>query len=418
MDPTVIERMIEQGRDSYEARLAAGQARLKQGEAERAREHLQVATRLAPDKTMAWQVLGEALKALDELPAAARAWMRGIEVARGNGDQQAEKVMTVWLKRIDKARLSIDPNEVFATGRLIGLPTETVYGLAAPIDRPELVQRVFELKGRPPGHPLIVHVGSLTQARACVADWPEAAEMLAGRYWPGPLTLVLPKSDRVSDAITAGQATVALRMPDHPLALALLRASSAPLVAPSANPFTRLSPTRAEDVRAVFAEDQVTVVDGGPCRVGIESTIVALDPGAKTARLLRPGMISSEDLAAVLPPDWSWVESSVAGPRAPGQMREHYRPSRPLRVEVLADPAAIEHRRLALEARPELVEVRLPEAAEAAARELYQRLREADREGAEALVLLLSEACLRDPAWAGIVNRLAKAASQWSGPAA
>lgn len=311
----------------------------------------------------------------------------------------------------DPPRPPLDPEAEFAAGRLIGLPTETVYGLAAPIDRPDLVERIFALKGRPPSNPLIVHVGTLEQARACVAHWPPLAGRLAERFWPGPLTLVLPRAAHISPVITAGHDTVALRMPGHPLALAILRACRSPLVAPSANLFTRLSPTRAEDVRAVFSPEDVTVVDGGPCRVGIESTIIAIDEARRQVSWLRPGMISRQQIEAELPAGWQLVEpgrdSAVA---APGRMREHYRPSKPLTVRVTgvdvpSSDARGDHRHW--------IRIELPDQADQAARELYHRLRAAEASPGEHLLIELPPDRLTDPSWAGIINRLRKAASDW-----
>ncbi|MEN1727329.1 MAG: Sua5/YciO/YrdC/YwlC family protein, partial [Pseudomonadota bacterium] len=152
MDPERIERLIDQGRDSYEARLAAGQARLKRGEIAQAVDHLLRATEQDEGKTIAWQSLGEAYRSRGQIDEARAAWKRGIEVAAANGDSQAEKVMTVWLKRLDKLPSLLDPKAVFSEDRLIVLPTETVYGLAAPIDRPDLIARVFELNVRPADH--------------------------------------------------------------------------------------------------------------------------------------------------------------------------------------------------------------------------------------------------------------------------
>lgn len=416
MNPETIERLIAQGQDRYEARLAAGQARLKRGDIAQAIAHLSKATELAPDKTMAWQVLGEAYRRRGQLDQARAAFEQGIEVARGNGDSQAEKVMAVWLKRLRKLPDLPDPQSVFAENRLLALPTETVYGLAAPIDRPDLIARVFELKERPADHPLIVHVGSVEQARSCVADWPSAAEALGDKFWPGPLTLVLPKSDRISDAITAGQSTVALRMPDHPLALELLKRAEVPMVAPSANPFTHLSPTRAADVAQAFSSDDVAVVDGGPCQVGIESIIVALDSNNNMARVLRPGIISEQAISEALPADWKLADPSGASARAPGQLAAHYRPSSPLRVEVLNQQNALDDRFEALSASVDQTVIQLPAEAELAARDLYALLRTADSENTGELVILLLEDQRCDPAWGGIINRLKKAASTWANP--
>ena len=413
MNPEAIERMIEQGRDSYEARLAAGQARLKAGDIVKALVHLERATEQGPDKTMAWQSLGEAYLDRGQVDDARSAWDRGIAVAQDNGDSQAEKVMRVFLKRLDKRKPLPDPQAVFAVGRLLALPTETVYGLAAPIDRAELIERVFSLKGRPMDHPLIVHVGSLDQARSCVVSWPDAADALSQAFWPGPLTMVLPKSDRVSAAITAGQPTVALRMPDHPLALQLLEAAGVPLVAPSANRFTRLSPTRAADVAAAFDERDVEVVDGGPCQVGIESTIVLLDGETRGARVLRPGTIPADRLAAVLPTGWHCSDADGTTTRSPGQMAAHYRPDRPLRVEVLSDAEARSQRRDGLGSSTTVAVIELPASPDQAARSLYAALRDASKGEVGELVVLLTRAEQDDPAWAGLINRLQKAASSW-----
>lgn len=307
---------------------------------------------------------------------------------------------------------------VFDQGRLLGLPTETVYGLAAPIDRPELIAQIFALKGRPAENPLIVHVGSLEQARRVTREWPAAADALACAFWPGPLTLVLPRAAGISDQITAGRDTVAVRMPDHPLALAILRALDMPLVAPSANPYTRLSPTRAEDVRAVFSPAQVEVLDGGPCRVGIESTIVGIDSARRVLSLLRPGQIARTAILRHLPADWVLDTQAAHGGEsgaqlAPGRMREHYRPQRPLHVHVWADPALARSLRDELAAQPTRCLVELPESAAATARVLYRRLREADARGGAVIDLLLPAQHLADPAWEGVINRLHKAASVW-----
>ncbi len=416
MNPEAIERMIEQGRDSYEARLAAGQARLKRGEIAQAASHLERATGLAPDKTMAWQSLGEAYRALGRFDDARAAWDSGIEVAERNGDQQAAKVMRVWRKRLDKQPALPDPKRVFAEGRLLALPTETVYGLAAPIDQPELIARVFELKGRPADHPLIVHVATIEQARSCVADWSEAAEALSKAFWPGPLTLVLPKSKRVDATITAGQDTVALRMPDHPRALALIQAAGVPWSPHRPAPSRGLSPTRAADVAAVFSAADVEVVDGGPCRVGIESTIVALDSVHRRARLLRPGMVSQQALSACLPPgtgNWRRPQATGSAPRVrwPSTLAQVH----PLRVEVLADESALAARFDALAATADQAAIRLPRAADLAAQGTIAALRHADQAEAEVSSCCCCPRRCLDPAWVAIINRLRKAGAR-AGP--
>src|SRR3984893_9020553 len=183
--------------------------------------------------------------------------------------------------------------QILRDGGLVAFPTETVYGLGANALDASAVAKIYELKGRPATSPLIVHAASIEMARTLVIEWPPEAEMLACRYWPGPLTLVLPKGPAIPDIVTAGLATVGVRVPNHPLALALIREAGVPLAAPSANRFTELSATTAEHVREAFG-DAVPVLDGGPCQVGIESTVVSIAAGRIT--LLRPGMISVDEV--------------------------------------------------------------------------------------------------------------------------
>ncbi len=209
-------------------------------------------------------------------------------------------------------------------GRLVAFPTETVYGLGANALDAAAVERIFVAKGRPKTSPLIVHVASIQMARDLAAEWPDAADTLARQFWPGPLTLVVPKQPVIPDVVTAGLPTVGLRMPAHPLALELIRTAGVPIAAPSANRFTELSPTAAEHVPQELAD---YVLDGGPARVGIESTVLSLVQGAV---LLRPGVIP-------LPEIERWIGAvSVAGdpsagPHAsPGMHARHYRPSTPL----------------------------------------------------------------------------------------
>ncbi|MBP6626671.1 MAG: threonylcarbamoyl-AMP synthase, partial [Arenimonas sp.] len=183
-------------------------------------------------------------------------------------------------------------------GEAIGLPTETVYGLAADASRPDAVRRIFALKGRPADHPLIVHIAGADQIERWARDVPEAARTLAAAFWPGPLTLILRKRDDVPEEVTGGQDTVGLRCPAHPLALALLQAFGGGLAAPSANRFGHVSPTTAAHVREEFGAEVPVVLDGGDCVVGIESTIVDLSGG--TPRILRPGRITHAQIHALL----------------------------------------------------------------------------------------------------------------------
>jgi L-threonylcarbamoyladenylate synthase len=211
-------------------------------------------------------------------------------------------------------------------GKLVAFPTETVYGLGAnALDR-AAVERIFAAKGRPRTSPLIVHVDSVEMARALASRWPDAAETLARRYWPGPLTLVVPKRADIPDVVTAGLPTVGLRMPAHPLALALIRAAGLPIAAPSANRFTELSPTLAEHVPATLAD---YVLDGGPACVGIESTVLSL---VDRPLLLRPGVIPLPEIEAWIGPvEVLAAPEAEPGPHAaPGMHPRHYRPATPL----------------------------------------------------------------------------------------
>lgn len=219
-------------------------------------------------------------------------------------------------------------------GGLVALPTETVYGLGANALDPRAAARIFEAKQRPFFDPLIVHVPDLTAARALVTMIPENAVQLAERFWPGPLTLVLEKQTVVPDIVTAGLPTVAIRVPAHPVALALLRAAGCPIAAPSANPFGRISPTTAEHVREQLGDKVDLILDGGPCRVGVESTVLSLVE--TTPVLLRHGGVPVEELEAVIGPIAIGNSSADDAPQqGPGMLTQHYAPRTPL--EIVAD---------------------------------------------------------------------------------
>ena len=217
-------------------------------------------------------------------------------------------------------------------GELVAFPTETVYGLGADASSAAAVARIFAAKGRPETHPLIVHFSGLAAARAWAADVPEPRRALAEAFWPGPLTLVLPKSALVPAAVTGGQASVALRAPAHPLARALLAAFGRGIAAPSANRYGRISPTRASDVREELGAKVAMVLDGGDCAVGLESTIVACLDGRVT--LLRPGSMSRSQVVDVV---GQLDEPGAAAPRAPGRERSHYAPGTPLAIVETAE---------------------------------------------------------------------------------
>lgn len=219
-----------------------------------------------------------------------------------------------------------------ADGRLVAFPTETVYGLGGDARDPQAVARIFAAKGRPHDHPLICHVADARGAAALVDHLTPAARALADAFWPGPLTLVMPRSAAVPDAVTGGRHTVAVRVPAHPVALALLRAFDGPVAAPSANRFGRPSPTQAQDVADELGDAVQVILDGGPCEIGIESTVV--DMTTDPPQVLRPGRISAHQLSQVI---GQAVDAQASGPaRAPGMLESHYAPG--ARVQVVDTP--------------------------------------------------------------------------------
>ena len=218
---------------------------------------------------------------------------------------------------------------VLHSGGLVAFPTETVYGLGADATNAAAVRRVFAAKGRPPGNPLIVHVGDLDTARRFATTWPDTAQTLAAVWWPGPLTLVLPKHPSIVDEATAGLPTVGLRVPDHPLALEVVRAFGGPVAAPSANRSNRVSPTTADHVRDELGDSVDLVLDGGPCTVGIESTV--LDLTRDKPVILRPGGVSQQQIEGLVGPvevARGIVGASTAA-SSPGQQAVHYSPRTP-----------------------------------------------------------------------------------------
>jgi L-threonylcarbamoyladenylate synthase len=215
---------------------------------------------------------------------------------------------------------------------LVAFPTETVYGLGANVFDAQAVAQVFRVKRRPRIDPLIVHVADIAQEESLVQEFPLAAQKLAENFWPGPLTLVIPKNDDIPEIVTAGLPTVALRMPDNQLALALIRESGVPIAAPSANPFGYISPTTAEHVREQLGEEVDIFLDGGTCRVGVESTIVSFL--GEQPKILRPGGIPAEEIKRIIGPI-AQQELSQERPLSPGQFPRHYSPRTPL---VLLNP--------------------------------------------------------------------------------
>ena len=217
---------------------------------------------------------------------------------------------------------------ILRRGGLVAFPTETVYGLGADASNPAAVARIYEVKGRPSDHPVIVHIGDVGQLARWAREIPEAATKLAARFWPGPLTLVLRRAPGVGSHLTGGQDTIGLRIPGHPVALQLLREFSGGIAAPSANRFGRISPTTAEHVRSDLGSEVDLVLDGGACEIGIESTIVDLSRGRPV--LLRPGRIGARDIAATV--GVALEERDSEAPRAPGTLATHYAPRQPLRL--------------------------------------------------------------------------------------
>ncbi len=286
-------------------------------------------------------------------------------------------------------------------GGLVAFPTETVYGLGADASNRAAIARLYAAKRRPADHPVIVHFADAARAFDWAREVPEAAHRLAARFWPGPLTLILKRSSKAKDFVTGGQDTVALRVPSHPVAQALLREFGDGVAAPSANLFGRVSPTTAAHVREDLGGDVDLVLEGGPSEVGIESTIVDLSGDAPV--LLRPGHIRQEEIETVV---GRRVEpKSVDSPRHSGGLERHYAPRTPM---VLAAPYALDARI----ARPdERVTrwVRMPREPAAYAQRLYSALRELDAARCE---MILVEAPPDAPEWAAVLDRLRRAAGE------
>jgi L-threonylcarbamoyladenylate synthase len=314
-------------------------------------------------------------------------------------------------------------------GELVALPTETVYGLAANAWNEAAVKRIFEAKGRPSHNPIIVHVAGLDLARRCVADWPPLAAKLAAAFWPGPLTLVLPRSPEIPDAVTAGGRTVGVRWPSHPFIQAVIRQCGFPLAAPSANRSNQLSPTNAAHVRKDLDGRIPLIVDGGQSQVGIESTV--LDLSCSPPRILRPGMIHADSLLAAMgdgtlqttASDWSGGTETIL--RSPGLLPRHYSPratlvllswqdEQDLMVQLSTRPVArekihvISYHSIPLRQAFGGVSV-IPHDAEAFARALYAELHRCDEMGAELIVV---ETPPKTEEWRGVADRLTRATAR------
>lgn len=302
-------------------------------------------------------------------------------------------------------------------GGLVAFPTETVYGLGADAANVAAVKKVFAAKGRPHDHPLIVHLADVPQVRDWVRVFPRAAEQLANRFWPGPLTMIFERAAHVSDLVTGGQHTVAIRVPSHPVAHALLKAFGGGVVAPSANRFGRVSATTAEHVHAEFGDAVDCVLDGGECDVGIESTIVDVS-GARPA-LLRPGWITARGIEAAL--GVPLAARGAASPRASGTLAKHYAPQTPMMLveaDLIYELTASLTRQgqrvavLAREARQPMIAsltwIAAPRDAAGYAHALYANLRALDGAGADVMIVEAPPLVIE---WAAIGDRLTRAAA-------
>ena len=317
--------------------------------------------------------------------------------------------------------------KLLQAGRLVAFPTETVYGLGANALNAEAVAQIYKVKRRPSTSPLIVHVASIEMAKSLVNNWPEVADRLTKKFWPGPLTLVLsanvgtaapgcpPGSGAESRPIlpkivTAGLSTVALRMPAHPIALALIQAAGLPLAAPSANRFTELSPTTADHVRQSLGAEVDLIIDGGPCNIGIESTVLSLaDP---IPVLLRPGAISRADLEALIGPIATAQEAPAGSHPSPGMHPRHYSPSTSLLLVTNGDVPDqgqgiyLQHRNPPK--RPSVPTIHMPPSVAAYAAVLYDQLHKADAAHYDWIAVDLPP---QTPDWEAIHDRLSRASS-------
>jgi L-threonylcarbamoyladenylate synthase len=316
-------------------------------------------------------------------------------------------------------------------GEVVAIPTETVYGLAADATNDTALKKIFAIKQRPADHPLIVHIGDISQVNDWVTVFPEVAIRLAKAFWPGPLTLVLPAKNHVSRVVRGDESTVALRVPNHPLALALLKQSGLSVAAPSANLFTQLSPTTAQHVEAGLGE-AIPVLDGGACNVGIESTIVSVAANGQW-QLLRPGMISQEAIANIANVELANVTTSdeAAGsididlsqttPKVPGQHALHYSPRTPLRL--FNDRTTLNQAcKTFAKARvtcaamligngdiPNCTAMTLPDQPDKVAEQLYSTLHSLDAMQVDCLLVELPP---HTPEWTAVLDRLSRAGHQ------
>lgn len=324
--------------------------------------------------------------------------------------------------------------EILNQGGVVGMPTETVYGLAARIDKPLAIEKIFKTKERPFFDPLIVHVSTLDQARKLSRQWNIVFELLAQFFWPGPLTMVVPKSEAVSDLITSGLDSVGIRMPNHPLALKLINLAQCPLAAPSANKFGKTSPTSKAHVLSEFVSDDIHVVDGGECQIGIESTVIAINQQPQNKyqiSILRPGNITKSQIEKVLIEnniDFQFNET-LDKKASPGSMKHHYMPAVPLIVidsDIQPIDAVLTEINQKLHQLPDEVEsvkivkptgkikipivISLPDDPTLAARNFYAELRKCSKLHGDCLIIYRGQK-FNNELWEGLNDRLNKAAS-------
>lgn len=305
---------------------------------------------------------------------------------------------------------------IMTSGGTLAIPTETVYGLAADITIKEAIHKIFELKDRPLNHPLIIHIGKKNDLSVYAKNIPDYVDDLIEQFWPGPLTLVLEKSDKTGTWVTGGQETVAIRMPSHPLTLELIKKVGRPLAAPSANKFGRISPTCAEHVIQDF-NDQVTVLDGGECNLGIESTIVNATQ-ADSLSIIRPGHISIENLRHALKKHPNIIiGEDTSNIRAPGKILKHYAPQKPLLL--FSNQEQLKQYQEHYKEKVYLIhyskmnitskfQYQLSNIPREFAKEMYHQLRIADTSSALAIAI---EAPPQTPEWLYIYDRLKKSSA-------
>lgn len=304
--------------------------------------------------------------------------------------------------------------EILKGGGVVGMPTETVYGLAADIKNPEGIENIFKTKQRPFFDPLIVHIAHLLQLKTVVAKFPDLPQFLAEKFWPGPLTMILPKFKGINPKITSGLDSVGVRFPNHPVAQKLIHRLGNPVAAPSANLFGKTSPTSSDHVRKEFG-DKVFVLEGGQCEIGLESTVVGFDDNFLSIKIYRPGSITKEMLAHALRAYSKEIPIfEEQSPVAPGHLKHHYMPAIPLVIitdQEIEDPKWQDQVKLKLKLTSiKPIELVLHNDPTIAARELYQNLRRCAETGAN-LIFVREKPEYSDHLWIAIWDRLRKAAS-------